>query len=140
MSAQPISGEGGDRTLRVDIAASPAAPAIARSALSGLTADHPRAASHLDELVLLVSELVTNAVVHVEYLSDEQIELSITVTDERTRVDVRDPGRGFARRISQPDGPRRGGYGLKLVDVSASRWGAEKAEGWFAVWFEIDHV
>lgn len=140
MSAEPISGGGGDRTLLVEIAASPAAPAIARSALNGLAADHPRAASHLDELALLVSEVVTNAVVHVEYPSDEQIELSINVTDERTRVDVRDPGPGFARRVSRPERPPGGGYGLKLVDVSASRWGAEMTEGQFAVWFEIDHV
>jgi anti-sigma regulatory factor (Ser/Thr protein kinase) len=128
------------RTLSVDIAASPAAPSIARSALSGLAADHPGAASHLDALTLLISEVVTNAVSHVDPSPGRQVELEITVTDERTRIDVRDQGHGFRPRAERPPGGRKGGFGLRLVEQAASRWGSGMNEGRFSVWFEIDHA
>ena len=127
------------RTLSVDIAASPAAPSIARSAVSGLAAEHPGAASHLDALALLVSEVVTNAILHVDP-PGRQVELEINVTDERTRVDVRDQGQGFGARSEHPAGSREGGFGLRLVEQAASRWGSGMNEGRFSVWFEIDHT
>jgi anti-sigma regulatory factor (Ser/Thr protein kinase) len=128
------------RTLSVDIAASPAAPSIARSALSELAADHPGVASHLDALTLLVSEVVSNAVLHVDPSPGRQVELEITVTDERTRVDVRDQGNGFRPRAERPPDGRDGGFGLRLVEQAASRWGSRMNEGRFSVWFEIDHA
>ncbi len=135
---QAIRGEG-RRSLSVDIAASPAAPSIARSAVSGLAADHPGAASHLDALNLLVSEVVTNAVRHVDPSQGRQVELEISVTDERTRVDVRDQGSGFKPRAERPAGGREGGFGLRLVEQASSRWGTGMNKGRFSVWFEIDH-
>lgn len=137
--ADPAGRGGSSRSLSVDIAASPAAPGIARSAVSGLAADHPGAASHLDALSLLVSEVVTNAVLHVDPSLGRQVELEVTVTDERTRVDVRDQGNGFKPRAERPDGGREGGFGLRLVEQAASRWGSGMDQGRFSVWFEIDH-
>ncbi len=134
------SSSGLSRSLVVDIVASPAAPAIARNALSGLAAGHLGAASHLDALTLLVSEVVTNAVIHVERSTLQQVELSITVTDQRTRVDVRDHGSGFAPPVEPAVEKRECGYGLALVEQAASRWGADRSKDGFSVWFEIDHT
>jgi anti-sigma regulatory factor (Ser/Thr protein kinase) len=88
----------------------------------------------LDDLRLLVSELVTNAVVHGAPGEAEPIDLEVT-TDGPVRVDVVDRGAGFA------PGPRRsdplGGWGLVLVERLADRWGVAEEAG-TRVWFEVD--
>jgi anti-sigma regulatory factor (Ser/Thr protein kinase) len=87
-----------------------------------------------EDAVLLVSELVTNAV---KYGGDGPIELVIAQPSERVRVAVRDPGGpGPLPKIRTP-GTAGGGHGLRLVDEIADRWGVE--HGSTIVWFEF-HV
>lgn len=62
-----------------------------------------------DTLVLLTSELVTNAVLHAR----TPLELGITVAEESVLVTVRDLD--LARREQQPYAGREGGWGLGLV-------------------------
>jgi anti-sigma regulatory factor (Ser/Thr protein kinase) len=83
---------------------------------------------------LLVSELVTNAVQHVE--EDGELELRVNHDGDRLRVEVRDPGRGFTVTPRRPDSPRGSGWGLHFVDELADRWAAEARRG-SAVWFEV---
>ena len=66
-------------------------------------------------LVLLTSELVTNAVVHAR----TEIELGITVAHRSVLVTVHDED--LARREQRPYEPREGGWGLGLVGALASR-------------------
>jgi anti-sigma regulatory factor (Ser/Thr protein kinase) len=86
-----------------------------------------------DVAVLLVSELVTNALVH----GGPPVELRATRTPEGLRVEVRDnaPDQPVIRDTPL-DVP--GGQGLRLVDALASRWGWVTAGVGKAVWFEID--
>lgn len=90
--------------------------------------------------MLLVSELVTNAVMHSAAPADAPIELTAHVADERVLVAVTDAGDGFAppQRIAPvtPDRLAEGGYGLYLVSRAASRWGVERDRG-TRVWFEL---
>ena len=110
------------------------------------TVDAPRAARHhvravatalgderAEDAVLLVSELVTNAV---KYGGDGPIELLIAQPDADVRFAVRDSGGpGPLPEIREP-GRRGGGHGLRLVDQIADRWGVE--HGSTIVWFEFD--
>ena len=109
----------------------PKAAGAARRALvrEGLDPD-------LDHTVcLLTSELVTNAVRHAGMRPDDRIVLAARLEPDFARVEVRDTGRGFdpGRRDSAR------GYGLRLTDMLATRWGVDRDEGiGTRVWFEVD--
>ncbi len=145
MADKQAEDESGDRSqahreLLIPIASSARAPSIARHAVTELIRDHPAATAHLDALVLLVSEVVTNAVTHSGLPGDAEIELSVVVTDELTRVVISDQGKGFVQANDALQVGRTGGYGLLLLGAQASRWGTLNAPGRFSVWFELDHV
>jgi anti-sigma regulatory factor (Ser/Thr protein kinase) len=83
---------------------------------------------------LLTSEVVTNSVRHGGLSEDARIVLAARLGPDFVRVEVRDPGPGF-----DPD-VRHGatGYGLRMVDMLASRWGVDRDEQGCRVWFEVD--
>ncbi|MFG3333988.1 SpoIIE family protein phosphatase [Streptomyces tendae] len=84
---------------------------------------------------LLVSELVTNAVLHAR----TEVEVSVARLDGRVRVRVGDrrPGRGL---VPQRCSPYAGtGQGLALVEQLASRFGADGGDAGKTVWFELWH-
>ncbi len=92
----------------------------------------------LEDLRLVVSELVTNSILHAGLSPDDQISLTVTVADGAVRGSVCDPGPGF-RMPSEPS-PRSdlsGGWGLLVVEAISDRWGVE-GHGHACVWFEID--
>jgi anti-sigma regulatory factor (Ser/Thr protein kinase) len=86
---------------------------------------------------LLVTELVANSVRHAGVRGSEQITVRLTLRDAILRVEVIDPGTGFAveDRPLRPVGP--GGRGLLIVDAVSSRWGVNGRRP-FTTWFEID--
>ena len=91
-----------------------------------------------DKVRLLVSEVVTNAVVHGGADVAVTLQLTMRVTSKLVRVEVTDPGGGFDASGGPPGSDREiGGWGLVLVDKLADRWGTEQ-EPQSKVWFEID--
>ena len=97
------------------------APGLARSAIARWLADSLDR-SAVEDVKLLVSELVTNAVRHPR--STGAIELAVDIGRRCVRVEVTDPGTGFKRpRLSAPTPDALGGRGLLIVDRLASRWG-----------------
>jgi anti-sigma regulatory factor (Ser/Thr protein kinase) len=86
----------------------------------------------LDKAKLLVSELVTNALLH----GQGAITLRAGVDENRLLVEVIDEGSGFERVAREHDFDQLGGLGLRIVDAEASRWGVH--EGTTHVWFEIE--
>ncbi len=81
---------------------------------------------------LLVSEVVTNAVVHARSAST----LCVERTDGVVRITVTDRGSGVAQRGRRGAGVV-GGHGLALVDTLARRWGARRLDGGHEVWFDL---
>jgi len=123
--------------LSVRFSSGPSAAAAARNALRAL---EPRMEGHvLDDIRLLVSELVTNAIRHAGGASAGDIGLDVSIEDGRVRVEVADPGPGFVPRERDADKTRPGGWGLYLVDRIADRWGVVRNSA-NRVWFEIDGV
>ena len=87
-------------------------------------------AARLDTAVLLISELVTNAVLH----GGGEIRLLIDVDRDRlARFAVSDEGGGSP--VVRDDPGADGGWGLRLVGQLAARWGV--LEGRTQVWFEV---
>jgi anti-sigma regulatory factor (Ser/Thr protein kinase) len=85
---------------------------------------------------LLVSEIVTNCVRHAGMQPEEWIRIRMSIGGELVRVEVSDPGVGFA----QPDHPQplgESGWGMYLLEQIADRWGVDR-DGETHVWFEID--
>ena len=82
----------------------------------------------------MVSELVTNSVLHGGASDQDEIELSLAWNPDRIRVEVLDYGPGFGASLADPD--RSGGWGLQLVEKMADRWGVTRT-GATVVWFEM---
>jgi anti-sigma regulatory factor (Ser/Thr protein kinase) len=115
----------GPRRLQVTFPPDVDAPAAARRALRSL----PLGEREVDVL-LLASELITNAVVHADAAMSRPIELFAACEHGRTRVEVRchDDG-AIAAELSD-------GYGLRLLAGATERWGVER-DGTTLVWFEL---
>lgn len=111
------------------------APGVARHTLAGLEPYVP--AELRDTACLLVSELVTNSVLHAGLRPEQCINIHLSSDGVRLRVVVHDPGSG--QLPDAPDAPpigHVGGWGLMLVDRLADRWGTETF-GSTQVWFEL---
>jgi anti-sigma regulatory factor (Ser/Thr protein kinase) len=106
--------------------------AMARRALDRLTGEVD--GQRLEDARLLVSELIANAVEHVE--AEGVLELRIDNDTARLRVEVLDPGPGFTPDPDRPGELAESGWGLHFVNRIADRWGAE-TDGTGRVWFEL---
>lgn len=88
----------------------------------------------VDEAVpLVVSELVTNVVLHVG--SPAQVE--VRVGNDSVRIEVHDSA-GELPVLRDPAPSSVTGRGLMLVDALSDRWGADRTDTGKVVWFEID--
>jgi anti-sigma regulatory factor (Ser/Thr protein kinase) len=119
----------------LELARTVQAPGIARAAVSRQCDRLELDASLAQSLILLVSEVVSNAVRHSAGHAEAPIELVAKFGAERIRVTVTDAGEGFVPRPRDP-GSTRDGYGLYLLEKVATRWGVE-SQGDTKVWFEL---
>jgi anti-sigma regulatory factor (Ser/Thr protein kinase) len=139
MSSPPpsfASEESADAVHSVQLSLLPEAhaPHAARQALMGLPVVPD---DRLDAIQLLVTELVTNSVIHAGLRPGDQIELSITRSRAGLRVEVADRGAGFEPPPPPDDPFAENGRGLALVDMISDRWGVAR-DALTRVWFEID--
>lgn len=75
------------------------------------------------EVALIVSELVTNSVIHAKVGPDRTLTVELMRLDDRVRINVIDPGSRLEPRILPPDPERQGGLGLVVVDELSEAWG-----------------
>jgi anti-sigma regulatory factor (Ser/Thr protein kinase) len=90
----------------------------------------------LDDFLLVVTELVTNAVRHAPPEADGRIVLRLEAEDDVLRAIVIDGGQRFSFEQATFDATT-GHMGLHLTDQLADRWGLS-LDGEKAVWFEIE--
>lgn len=122
-------------SLELDLHRDPDAPAVARAAAAGLCQHVGLTDARCQTLLLLVSEIVSNAVIHSKALPGTPIRFSAAANRHRIRVNVHDGGPGFTpqRRAQTTE---QGGWGLRLLDQQAHSWGVDDQQGTL-VWFEL---
>jgi anti-sigma regulatory factor (Ser/Thr protein kinase) len=125
-------------SLELELPRNVEAPVVARAAVIGHCDDFDLDGSLCHTLVLLVSEIVSNAVLHSRGPADAPIILTATVTEDAVRITVTDAGRGFIPKLRDP-ACVGAGYGLYLVDKAATRWGVDSVGG-TRVWFELSRT
>jgi anti-sigma regulatory factor (Ser/Thr protein kinase) len=125
-SGQPL-GMGGTLMLTTELPRTPMAGRAARAAVAVL-ADRLGPA-RTEDARLLLTELAANAVKH----GQGTIFLSVEIDDGRARFSVCDDG--HAEPHVRPQAGADGGWGLRIVDRLADRWGVTRPGT--LVWFEL---
>jgi anti-sigma regulatory factor (Ser/Thr protein kinase) len=125
----------GDPELSLSLPSTSEAPKLARLAISRL----PGIDAVRDDVTLVVSELVANAVVHSGARADDSIGLQVSRAPGQLTVCVRDAGRSSGAPHLRPAGETgSGGYGLMLVSRLAGEWDTRSsAEEGCVVWARI---
>ncbi|MEU3350018.1 ATP-binding SpoIIE family protein phosphatase [Streptomyces sp. NPDC037389] len=133
----------GPPTARTSLPGDARAPSAARRFVRGVLAGWNAHAVVTDDATLLVSELVTNAVVHAGTSVDLECRLDparggslvVEVTDHHPTREFRArPRQGGGDRA---DGPAHGGQGLRLVAELAETWGTAYRRTDKTVWFHL---
>jgi anti-sigma regulatory factor (Ser/Thr protein kinase) len=109
----------------------PRAPARARELVRTLEAED----SVRRTVELIVSELVTNSVVHTDGEPADVLRVRLRCKESGVEGEVCDRGGGFEWEAHAPDLGEPGGLGLMLVDQLAADWGV-RSNGCTCVWFE----
>ncbi|HEX6286074.1 MAG TPA: ATP-binding protein [Acidimicrobiia bacterium] len=112
--------------MTLQVGSDVSAPSISRSRLRSMRAAlGPR----YDDVVLVVSELVSNSVRHG---MTNGIDVKVSTTPNTIRIEVTDDGPGFSI-----DDPRGEGMGLSIVEKLAEAWGMRDGQQKFTVWAEL---
>lgn len=124
----------GGRTRSVSFEPASESVRRARDVIRDLYADVPVAPDMLDTALLLVSEVVTNAVVH----GRGRAVLDVHLAPSGLRVGVTDDSPA-APEVQHLEGTlAEGGRGMLLVEELAARWGVDPTpDGGKRVWFEL---
>jgi anti-sigma regulatory factor (Ser/Thr protein kinase) len=91
-----------------------------------------------EDVLLLLTELVTNAVRHADVGPKQSLSVELSQWPRRVRLAVVDPGAGFTPVRTRRGPGEPGGLGLFLVDRIAARWGVQPAAAGNRVWFELE--
>jgi len=105
-------------------------PALARTRVREAF-EHRVTARQLEDLLIIVSELATNALLY----GRGEISLRVRLEDGIVRGEVVDEGGGFERAVAQHGIDAVGGKGLHIVGSLAREWGIH--DGSSHVWFEL---
>ena len=106
-----------------------ATPRAARRAVADLFGDHARCG----ELLLCVSEVVTNAVLHARSAATMTVRRTADVLTVEVKDD--DPTPPVRRQFSET---ATTGRGLRILDELTVRWGTRPSNGGKVVWFDFD--
>lgn len=127
--------------VAVAFAADADAPTRARHAAAAVLGHC--APERRDAILLVISELVTNAVRHGSAETTDRVALHLRDRDGTLRVEVVD-GRVLGGVVAEAP-PRdhaadeqRSGWGLSIVAQLTDRWGVERGPARTCVWCEID--
>ena len=86
-----------------------------------------------EDVLLMVSELVTNAVLHAR----TAVQIAASVEPGRITVAVGDDDPFHAPRPGEPGATATSGRGMRLVDLLATAWGVHLGDRSKVVWFEV---
>jgi serine/threonine-protein kinase RsbW len=95
----------------------------------------------LDDILVMVSEIATNAVRHTASGGEDGwFDITVCAIGDGVRISVGDSGGSSVPQIphaSEAPDVMTGGRGLRIVDELADRWGHSGEELGRVVWFEV---
>jgi anti-sigma regulatory factor (Ser/Thr protein kinase) len=118
-------------TVRLRLTCNPLTPGRARheiaASLASLGCDQ-----RIGDIELVISELVTNAVLH----ASSEVEVSVAVEREETTIEVSDQGEGspVVATVAADD---EYGRGLNLVQSLSEDWGTRRRPDGTTVWCRL---
>jgi two-component sensor histidine kinase len=122
--------------IRLSLPPSISAPGITRERVAELRATVPE--ETVNDLSLLCTELVTNAVKYAGLIGDEMIRVDVHSNPSRVEVRIRYPDHNeFDPTLAGDDPGETSGWRLLLVDQLADRWRMVRTNGDVEVWFQI---
>jgi anti-sigma regulatory factor (Ser/Thr protein kinase) len=124
------------QSLVLELPARPAAVSAARRALLAANGGWPSTVR--DDVLLLLTELVSNAVRHAELGAGRAVRVEFQQGARTIGVAVFDEGIGFTAEAPHPEPDPSGGWGLFLIDRIADRWGITRTASGTCAWFEIE--
>ncbi|MFE2099870.1 ATP-binding protein [Streptomyces sp. NPDC059468] len=128
-------GGAAERRFRFELAAHPGSPAQARRLARARLTGWSVCADTCDTAALVISELVTNAIVHT---ASSRVVCELHDHDDMVRIAVRDEGCAPGEPHPSPQRPdEEHGRGLLLVDALCQAWGAQEHGPGLLVWAEL---
>jgi hypothetical protein len=119
-----------DESLTLTTKGGNSAPARVRRALTGFDSAFGEKA---DDVHVVVTELVTNAVVHAGVDRESFFQFALWTSPKRIAGALLYQGESFAA-TPRPEAQH---FGLHLVDTLSDDWGVERGDDKNRVWFEI---
>ena len=111
---------------QVHIPFSASAARTARHHLSSFLHEHNLAQPVVDDALVVISELVANAVRHATPQPDGSLGVSWALADGSLVVTVADGGSGRAPHVASATTEAEGGRGLAIVSLLTRRWWVEQ--------------
>ena len=108
--------------LRFRVRAAPVSVAEARHRVAALERDLPEHA--LRDIELVVTELVTNSLLHGGLNDDDLIDIALRRNDQHVVVEVDDRDGLYGEPGNHPAPTRPGGMGLLILDAICDHWHA----------------
>jgi serine/threonine-protein kinase RsbW len=114
-------------TVRLPFA--PSTPGIARTRLAGFLTVHRASNDVIDDALIVMSEMIANAVCHGEPDPDGAIEISWAINGSLLELSVLDGGIGGALTPIDFDEDSLNGRGLSIISRVADRWWVDMSQG-----------
>jgi anti-sigma regulatory factor (Ser/Thr protein kinase) len=104
-------------------------PSVARTRLAAFLTVHRAANAVIDDALIVLSEMIANAVSHGVPTSDGTIEISWAVNGDLLELSVYDAGVGSSLKPIDFDEDSLSGRGLSIINRVADRWWVDMSKG-----------
>ena len=104
-------------------------PSIARTKLAGFLTINRAPASVIDNALIVISEMIANAVSHGVPTSDGTVEISWSINGDLLELSVHDAGEGGSLEPIDFDEDSLSGRGLSIINRVADRWWVDMSKG-----------
>ena len=114
-------------TIRLPFVAS--TPGIARTRLAAFLTINRASNEIIDDALIVISEMIANAVSHGVPTSDGTIEISWAINGTLLELSVYDAGKGASLKPIDFDEDSLSGRGLSIINRVADRWWVDMSKG-----------
>ena len=90
-----------------------------------------------DDVLLVLSELVSNAIRHAEPLPSGNVQVAWSLTPDDVHLEVTDGGSTTFPRATAATLSALGGRGLDIVRAISHRWGVTEGTALITVWADV---